>query len=468
MSKLKKLTSDDYTLNDLFTKRYQIWAMIPLFLYLLTPVVHMIVFAFLHTDEIEGFDNLAHYMATGEYPGDYYSPICQLSFIIGGVIAIIAVISYYANKKQNKLQRCPDNIPTFLFLTYLALIVTSTIVNKTDYKFILGLTPRAEGVVSFFAYYLVFYLCGTFVTDKRYKYAAIYFFLATGVVIGVLTIINEYVTDIGIIGEYRKPCGIFYTHNFYAYYLAISIMLSAGLVALSKKKASKAFGFVVMSLDTFILAINDTLGGFLACVVAFLFLIVTASIVNKKFSLASLLMFIWFLAIIFVTGLFIPSFFSELTGLSNDVETITANTKNAGDAGTARWTLWTHTAQYIKEKPLIGWGFEGTAKRLGSETHTDKAHNEYLENMAYFGIPAGLIYIAALISVYLKAFIRRKKLDAVSIICLTGALAYIGSALVGNSFIFTAPFCFVFLGLGSTTHSESAVEIEEHSEKVIQ
>lgn len=451
MSKLKSLTENKYTLNDVFTKNYQIWAMVPLFLYLLTPVIHMIVFAILHTDDIEGIDNITHYMATGEYPGDYYSPICQLSFIFGALFAVIVVLSYYANKKQNKLTRYPDNIPTFLFIAYLALIVISTIANKTGYKLIFGLTPRAEGVLSFFAYYLVFYLCGTFVSKEKYKYAAVYFFLATGVVIGILTIINEYVTDISIIGEYRKPCGIFYTHNFYAYYLSISIMLAAGLVALSPKKASKIFGFAVMSLDTFILAINDSLGGFLACIVAFLFLIIAASVKNKKFSVSATVMFVWFLVIIFVTGLFIPSFFSELTGLARDVETIVEDGENAGSAGTARWTLWTHTWQYIKEKPWIGWGFEGTAERLGTETHADKAHNEYLENMAYYGIPAGLIYIAALVSVYVKAIVRRKKLDNATIICLAGALGYIGSALVGNSFIFTAPFCFVFLGLGAST-----------------
>ncbi len=162
-------------------------------------------------------------------------------------------------------------------------------------------------------------------------------------------------------------------------------------------------------------------------------------------------MFVWFLLVILITGFFIPSFFSELTGLVKDVETIVGDEADAGSAGTARWTLWTHTWQYIKEKPFIGWGFEGTAERLGTETHADKAHNEYLENMAYYGIPAGLLYIAALGSVYLKAIIRRKKLDAATIICLTGALGYIGSALVGNSFVFTAPFCFVFLGLGAST-----------------
>lgn len=457
MNKLKALTENKYTLNDIFAKNYQIWAMVPLFIYLLTPVVHMISFAFLYQDTIVGEHDIAHFMATGENPGDYYSPICQLSFALGAIFALIALVSYFSSKKQNKLKRYPDNIPTFIFIAYLSLIVLSTILNKTDRSLIFGFTSRAEGVVSFFAYYLVFYLCGSFVSKEKYKYAAIYFFLITGVVIGILTLINEYVTDIKIIGEYPLPCGIFYTHNFYAYYLSISIMLASGLIVLAPGKAPKIFGFIAMSLDTFILAINDSMGGFLACVVALTFLIVASSVKKKKFSFCAVSVFVWFLAIIFVTGLFIPSFFSEITGLTNDVEKIVTDSENAGNAGTLRWTLWTHTWQYIKEKPFIGWGFEGTAERLGTEAHTDKAHNEYLENMAYFGIPAGILYIAALVSVYIKAIIRRKKLDNATIICLCGALGYIGSALVGNSFIFTAPFCFVFLGLAATTVKENKI-----------
>ena len=71
--------------------------------------------------------------------------------------------------------------------------------------------------------------------------------------------------------------------------------------------------------------------------------------------------------------------------------------------------------------------------------------------MAYYGIPAGLMYLFGLMSVYIKALIKRKSIDNTTIICLAGALAYIGSALVGNSFIFTAPFFFIFLGLANNT-----------------
>ena len=449
MNKLKSLTENRYTLNDIFTKNYQIWAIVPLLIYLLTPVVHMIIYAILYKPEFYDAE-IAHFFSTGEYPGDYYKAIIQYAFVLGAVFATIAFMAFIANKKEHNLKRFPDNIPIILFILFLALIVVSTIVNKTESNYIWGFTVRAEGVTSFFCYYLVYFLCGTFVDKEKYKYFLMYFFLLTGVVIGILTIINQYFVDITIIGD-DYISGIFYHPNFYAYYLSISIMLASTLAILDKSKVRRILSFFIFAFDTFILAINDSLGGFLACIVAFLFVNFFITLKNKKFCFPALGMFAVFLGIIFVTGLFTPSYFSELIGLGKDVEKIVTDSENAGDAGTARWTLWTHTAQYIKEKPWIGWGFEGTAERLGTETHTDKAHNEYLENMAYFGIPAGIIYVAGLMSVYIKAIKRRKYVDNATICCLAGALGYIGSAFVGNSFIFMAPFCFIFLGLANSS-----------------
>lgn len=449
MNKLKSLTENRYTLNDIFTKNYQIWAVVPLLIYLLTPIAHMIVFSFLYSAEMKN-EEITHFFNTGEYAGDYYMPIVQFAFVLGVFFATIAFVAFIANKKEHSLKRFPDNIPIVFFVLFLALIVVSTIVNKTESNYIWGFTVRAEGVTSFFCYYLVYFLCGTFVDKEKYKYFLMYFFLLTGVVIGILTIVNKYFYDITIIRD-DFVSGIFYHSNFYAYYLSISIMLASTLAILDKSKVRRILSFFIFAFDTFILAINDSLGGFLACIVAFLFVIFFITLKNKKFCFPALGMFAVFLVIIFVTGLFTPSYFSELSGLGKDVEKIVTDSENAGDAGTARWTLWTHTAQYIKEKPWIGWGFEGTAERLGTETHADKAHNEYLENMAYFGIPAGIIYVAGLMSVYIKAIKRRKYVDNATICCLAGALGYIGSAFVGNSFIFMAPFCFIFLGLANSS-----------------
>ncbi|MCR5522219.1 MAG: O-antigen ligase family protein [Clostridia bacterium] len=458
MSKLKSMTENRYTLNDIFTKNYQYWLAAPLFIYLLTPVVHMIVYALLYSDTLTStadaeYDPILHYMNTGEWQGDYYSAIIQFSFIISAFVAAVALISYFAWCRQNAIRQTSDWIPMCFFAVYGFLIVISTVINKTTFNYIFGLTARAEGVIEVIGYFLVFYLCGSLIRNEKIKYAAICFFLATGTVIGILSLINLFVTDIGIIKD-DTLSAIFYHHNFYAYYLSITIALCVALFSLSKKKAVAIVSFILFCFNSFILAVNDSLGGFIASIVSMVFLAVAFAIKRKKFPLRTVIAFAVFLAIVFVTGLFTPSFFSELTKLGSDVERIITDSENAGDAGTARWTLWVHTAKYIKEKPLFGWGFEGIADRLGTETHADKTHNEYLENMAYYGIPAGVLYVLGLISVYVKALIRHKKVDDVTLVCLTGAFAYIASAFVGNAFIFIAPFFFIFLGLANNTHGQ--------------
>ena len=350
MRKLKSLTEDKYTLSDIFLKHHELWYMVPVVIYLLTPVVHMISFAILYKDPDDwSLKDWFHFYDTAELAGDYYSPIIHYAFFLGAIFAVLAVIVYIAFCRKTGVKLVTaDTIPLFFFIAYSALIIVSTIVNKTDIKYILGETSRAEGVLQIIGYMLVFYLCASLVRKEKFKEFAIWFFLATGVVIAVLTLINKYVTDVTIIGD-AYVCGIFYTHNFYAYYLTVTIMLCAGVTALGEGRIKRIAAFLIMCLNTFVLAINDSLGPFLAAIVAFVFLFVAVTYKKKKFSFTVLGLFAVFMGIVFVTGLFTPSFFSEFAGLGRDVKKIVTDSEDAGNAGTLRWTLWTHTWQYIKE-----------------------------------------------------------------------------------------------------------------------
>ncbi|MBR3437876.1 MAG: O-antigen ligase family protein [Clostridia bacterium] len=244
---------------------------------------------------------------------------------------------------------------------------------------------------------------------------------------------------------------VFYHINFYAYFLTMAIMLSAALFALEKNKAVRVFAFFSLCLNSVVLAFNDSFGGFLACLVAFVFMIVAASIKKGKFSFSALATLLVFLAICFAVGLKYESFFSELVTLGNDVEKIATDAEDADSAGTARWGLWRATWGYIKERPFIGYGIEGTVERLTADTGQDKVHNEYLDYAVEYGIPAALLYIAGLVSIFIKALIRRKSIDNATLVCLTASLGYIGSAFFGNRMIFILPFFFIFLGLANST-----------------
>jgi O-antigen ligase len=244
---------------------------------------------------------------------------------------------------------------------------------------------------------------------------------------------------------------IFYHINFYAYFLTMAIMLSAALFALEKNKVVRLLSFFSFCLNSVVLAFNSSFGGFVACLVAFVFLIVAASIKKGRFSFAAVAALLVFLAICFVVGLKYHSFFSELVTLGSDVEKIATNDENADGAGTARWGLWRATWGYIKERPFIGYGIEGTIGRLEADTSQQKVHNEYLDYAVEYGIPAALLYIGGLMSIFIKALIKRKSVDNATLVCLTASLGYIASAFFGNRMIFILPFFFIFLGLANNT-----------------
>ena len=143
-----------------------------------------------------------------------------------------------------------------------------------------------------------------------------------------------------------------------------------------------------------------------------------------------------------------------MVGLFTDVNKIVSKSEDAASAGTARWGIWLKAVEFIKEKPLFGHGFGGIAYRLSDATGSEKVHNEYLEYAAYYGIPAAIIYIGGLVSIYIKALIKRKSVDNATFCCLVAAFGYIVSAFFGNEIIYTIPYFFILLGLSNSISKE--------------
>ena len=449
MSKINSITENKYTLRDIFVRNHEVWLAIPLFCYLLTPIVHMIVYSVCFDTKAEDITQIAQLMTTGEWVGNYYTPIIMTFSFFATIFAIVAFFSHLKYSKLVGVKRNIDSIPIAFFAGLYILVVVSTIVNHTEQPLIFGFSVRGEGVLMVLCYFLVYYFSGSRIRCQTIKYVVIFFFLVTSIVIGILVLIDCFITKIKIFDCILT--GIFFHFNFYAYYMTIAIMLSAALFALEKNKAMRIFAFFSLCLNSVVLAFNDSLGGFLACLVAFVFLIAAASIKKGKFSFAALATLLVFLAICFVVGLKYESFFSEIIKLGGDVEKIATNAEDADSAGTARWGLWRATWGYIKERPFIGYGIEGTIERLEADTGQQKVHNEYLDYAVEYGIPAVLLYIGGLMSIFIKALIRRKNVDNATLICLTASLGYIGSAFFGNRIISVLPFFFVFLGLANNT-----------------
>ena len=393
--------------------------------------------------------------------------------VLSGIIG--AAMYLYNSRKIPFKTYISDNIPALFFTALCLWMLISTAVNGFTQNALKGGEYRNESLFLFFAYFLIYFFCSSTIRKEKFKKASVYILLVSSWAAGVLSLVHRYIRPLVSMEEIAsgRVSFVFHQFNHYGYFLTLTITLSAAIFVLCKDVKQKIFAGLTFCFNSVVLTINGTFGCFIAVCVALAFLIVVDGILEKHFSITALAPLVLFLIISYITGKFINSFFTDLARLFEDVKMIlgksTAEThidsligsdsaqnfRTAGDAGTGRWSLWTATVSYIKERPLFGWGIEGIGKRLEEETgYSDRPHNEYLQYAVFFGIPAAALYVSGVLSVYIKAFRRRANLDRTSATCLVAAFGYLVSAFFGNTMYYTAPFFFILLGTGAGIEKE--------------
>ena len=265
----------------------------------------------------------------------------------------------------------------------------------------------------------------------------------------------------------RGLSGTFHNSNHYGYYLAVSIAVtSAYLIHILSNKQKRAEGeesgsgskrdriidIVIWSLllvmQCIALAYNNTLGAWLAVIAAHVFLFFAYRIKDGKWNFHVVIPLVIFIAVSVVSSIFASNIFTSVLKTVSDVGNIASGAENAGNAGSGRWKIWKWTVRHILDRPIFGNGIEGILKYTWSEgISTGSPHNEFLEYMVFFGVPAGLAYIGGCVSVFLHGLKFRKQLNAITLICMAGALSYLVSSFVGVCFYYTVVYNFIFLGL---------------------
>ncbi len=385
---------------------------------------------------------------------------------------IIGAVMYFFNSRKTPLKTViSDNIPSLIFLALCLWMLVSTALNGFTTPALRGGEYRNESLFTFFVYFLVYFFCSSTIKKEKFKKVSIYILLVSSWLAGVMSIVHAYITPLVSMEEIAsgRISFVFHQFNHYGYFLTLAITLSAALFVFGNGLKQKIFAGATFCFNSAVLTVNGTFGCFIAVCFALVFLAVVSAILEKRLNVISLVPFVLFLIISFITGHFFNSFFTDLAGLFDDIKMIlgkksgsasgaaligsdsSQNVRTAGDAGTGRWSLWTSTVSYIKERPLFGWGIEGIGRRLEEETgYSDRPHNEYLQYAAFFGIPATVLYISGVLSVFIKALRRRAFLDKTSAVCLVAAFGYLVSAFFGNTMYYTAPMLFIFLGIGSS------------------
>ena len=190
------------------------------------------------------------------------------------------------------------------------------------------------------------------------------------------------------------------------------------------------------------------------------FLIIVYKIIDGKINKKTVISYSLFVATMIITGVINRTMSANLFSMGNDMMMIMTEDEMMGMAGSGRLQIWSETLKLIAAHPWFGIGLEGIEVRgLEEIVGNPRPHNEFLQYALFYGIPAGILYFAGCLSVFLHDLKYKDELDGVTITCLVAAFGYLVSSFFGITLFSTTPYLFIMLGLGYH-HSTSANEHE--------
>ena len=389
--------------------------------------------------------------------------IWPISGIAGGVAICIEWKQRFRSIKNN-CQWFYNNPACLCFVALVIWMIISTSVNGWNpyCQFGDSIHLRFETIFMQFGYFLIIFPNALIIKDEKKKrflirlHEGVSFFLA----ITAYILWKMQIDSLFFIWT-PSVTAIYSNINYYGYYLSVSIPLSAGMFVAESKQRWKWFSMVTMIINTITLAYNNTMGAWVACTFAMLFLLITHGILEHKVNRQAVCITMVYLLCLIVTGAINGNLERNFVQLFGDIFGIATHSENSDHAGSGRWIIWKRGLTLIADNPLFGIGFEGVqARGLKEYAKNTRIHNEYLQYALFYGIPAGVFYLAGVVGVYLRGLKKRQHMTPATLVCLTGAFGYLVSAFFGVTLFCTTPFLFIYLGMGYVTDSMDRVELQ--------
>ncbi len=367
-----------------------------------------------------------------------------LQSILPGILVSFVLILVLALVKMK-----PAFHPVYAFFAFAMLwMLLSVSVNGWTEITLLGDIYRHEGILSYWGYIGVLFFSASLIREDSIKRRLAYLSILVSLSVAAFAVAHEYIFPADLSVKDAYPTAIFIQFNHYGYYLAIHILLASALYTVEERRPLRVLCLLSMLANAVVLNLNNTFGAWLACVFGFLFMFVVKWVTDRKLNVKALPPLGLFVVTTLGMSLAGCGVIGSLRQFFTDILDIADDPSKANAAGTTRWLLWKTTCGYIRERPLFGYGIEGIDDMLQEATGSSRTHNEYLQYMSSFGIPEGVAYILGCTGVFLRNLRLKQELKAGSFVCLTAAFTYLVSAFFGVSLYNTAPFLFIFLGLG--------------------
>lgn len=272
------------------------------------------------------------------------------------------------------------------FVIFFIISFISCLVSKDKKIAFIGYS-HSEFQFGFVTYlsYIGFFFLG-YILDEKQRQKVINLIIFVGVYMCFTAVFQSFLLPAK--ETYRGPFSQF---NHFAYYLTILLAIVSGKIVTSTNNKYIFLYSNLFVLILHVLIINNTF----SCILSFMFSIIALTIIFniRKKSFKSFLPLILFYSYLL---LMLPFTWN---GLLIDFINIFSTSITSNEAGTGRMGLWKYAFDMISKKPLLGYGCEGMADKYWYYYNVTNSlpHNEYLQIAGFFGIPALILYLLALL-----------------------------------------------------------------------
>ena len=393
---------------------------------------------------------------------------CSLKFTIKneytilkviGFIGIVFLIGYLISglkKTDNSKKYLKNNLPIILFTIYMMWTLISCFMSPNKQNAFNGTDFRKDGYISYIMYAGIFSLALCLKSEQLKKILLNMFLLIA--ILGIIFIEipkNGYLQNMFWQNDHVR--GVFYNLNHYGYYLLIANAIAVFLFVTEEKILNKILYCIAYTYLLCYLIINNTFGCYLA-LLGTLILFLAISIIKKhniKISLITIgiFVFVTIFANIFnnTTSQNIKQLgldLGSIVGATSSKELENNNKETYMQAGSGRMEIWIDGLKFFANRPVLGYGPENLRPMYeADEIDQDRPHNIIIQQLTTSGLPGCILYFTALGIIILKGLKSFNAKNSIYTVTLFNTIAYLISAMFGNSMYYTSPYFFIVLGL---------------------
>ena len=389
-----------------------------------------------------------------------YQDLFEILGIITFIFWLFFLIGRFLTSKLHISQMLYHEPWYFLLLCMLLWALLSSFGSDNIKTAFLGNLYRFEGFETYL-FYAAIIGCMFMITTHNKKRQLFILLVITANILAVTQFGSENNWKIFYRAFQRPRATVFSQFNHYGYFLNIAIVTIAGLITYDHRPSYRFFYVISIILQIYTLIVNDTFGAYLGALIGLLGVCILFWVKERVwdwFAIVPLLILV-VLSMLSALG-YIPSSADYNIGenfliLFGDVDKIVHHSSSMGSAGTGRMRLWMAAFDAIKERPLLGYGPDSD---IIAFTGTDRPHNEFIQHALFLGIPALIMYIAALVTLFIHQIKHLHKLNYTILIAAGVVIGYLAGSMTGNTMFYTTYYFFMMLGIAAGREEDSSLK----------